>query len=70
LGGHVLARAALAQGVFLGLLGLGVIGSTIYHFVNQTAPEAGLMGIFGLIALGVKSPRLGRFSRIAQETPT
>lgn len=47
------AKAALLQGVFLGVLGLGVLGASIYRvFVLQT-PEADLMGIFGLIALVV-----------------
>lgn len=47
------AKAALLQGVFLGVLALGVLVASIYRvFVLQT-PEADLMGIFGLIALVV-----------------
>jgi Co/Zn/Cd efflux system component/copper chaperone CopZ len=42
------ARAALLQGAFLGLLGLGVLGSTLYRVVVQDTPEAGLMGLLGL----------------------
>lgn len=45
------ARSAFTQGVFLGLLGLGVLMNTLYRvFVLQT-PEPGLMGILGFIAL-------------------
>ncbi|MCA0377164.1 MAG: cation transporter [Gemmatimonadetes bacterium] len=47
------ARVALAQGLFLGALGLGVIGSTIYRVLVQRQPEAEVMGLFGLIALAV-----------------
>lgn len=45
------ARSALIQGVFLGLLGLGVLGSTMWRVLVQAMPDAGLMGLFGLIAL-------------------
>lgn len=45
------ARSALIQGIFLGLLGLGVLGGTIWRVFSQTTPEAGLMGLFGLVAL-------------------
>lgn len=47
------ARSALIQGVFLGVLGLGVLGTTIWRAFAQTTPDAGLMGLFGLIALVV-----------------
>ena len=47
------ARAALVQGVFLGALGIGVLGTTIYRIVQRQPPEAELMGVFGLVALGV-----------------
>jgi cation diffusion facilitator family transporter len=45
------ARSAMIQGVFLGLLGLGVVGSTLWRVLNQTTPEAGLMGVFAVGAL-------------------
>src|SRR6056297_2224067 len=45
------ARSAMIQAVFLGLLGLGVIGSTIWRVLNHAAPEAGLMGAFAVGAL-------------------
>ena len=47
------ARSALIQGVFLGLLGLGVIATTIYRVIEQGAPEAEAMGILALIAFAV-----------------
>lgn len=47
------ARAALLQGLFLGALGLGVVGTTLYRLVVQQQPEAELMGVLGLVALAV-----------------
>lgn len=47
------ARAALIQGVFLGILGVGVLGTTVYRVLVQRTPQAELMGILGAIALGV-----------------
>lgn len=47
------ARSALIQGVFLGLLGLGVLGSTGYRVFVVNEPEAGIMGVVGAIALVV-----------------
>lgn len=45
------ARSALIQGVFLGAIGVGVFGMTIYRTFVLHTPEAELMGILGLIAL-------------------
>jgi Co/Zn/Cd efflux system component/copper chaperone CopZ len=47
------AKAALLQGMFLGLLGLGVLAMTAYRVLVLHQPEAELMGILGLIAFGV-----------------
>jgi Co/Zn/Cd efflux system component/copper chaperone CopZ len=47
------AKAALLQGIFLGLLGIGVLVVTAYRVLVLQQPEAELMGILGLIALGV-----------------
>lgn len=47
------ARAALLQGVFLGLFGLGVLASSAWRVLVHEVPEAGLMGAFGLAALFV-----------------
>ena len=45
------ARSALIQGIFLGLLGLGVFSTTIIREFEPTTPDATLMGLLGLIAL-------------------
>jgi Co/Zn/Cd efflux system component len=45
------ARTALVQGVFLGVLGLGVLGNTATRLVAGYAPEAGMMGAFAFVAL-------------------
>lgn len=47
------ARAALMQGLFLGLMGLGVIAATLYRVFVIQIPEVVLMGSLGLIALVV-----------------
>ena len=50
---HRRARVALAQGLFLGVLGVGVVGSTIHRVLVQQQPEAEMMGILGAVALAV-----------------
>ena len=45
------AKAALIQGVFLALLGLGVIGATRYRIFTAYEPETMLMGGFAVVAL-------------------
>ena len=47
------ARSALIQGVFLGVLGLGVIAGTLWRLLDARAIEAGLMGGLALAALAV-----------------
>jgi Co/Zn/Cd efflux system component/copper chaperone CopZ len=47
------ARSALIQGLFLGALGLGVLANTAYRLLVANEPDAGLMGLFGVIALAV-----------------
>ena len=47
------ARVALTQGVFLALLGIGVIGFAAWRALNAVPPEADLMGGIGLAALAV-----------------
>lgn len=47
------AKAALLQGIFLGMLGIGVLIVTAYRVLVIQQPEAEVMGILGLIALGV-----------------
>lgn len=45
------ARSALIQGIFLALMGTGVLLNTIYRFYFLQTPESELMGILGFIAL-------------------
>lgn len=45
------ARAALIQGVFLGVLGVGVLANTAYRVLVEGEPTAELMGLFGAIAV-------------------
>lgn len=47
------AQVALAQGLFLGALGLGVIAMAIWRALHAVAPEAGLMGGIGVAALAI-----------------
>ena len=47
------ARAALLQGIFLALLGLGVLAATVYRVFILRVPEADLMGVFAIGALVV-----------------
>lgn len=47
------AKAALRQGIFLGLLGIGILLVTAYRVLVLQQPQAQLMGILGLIALAV-----------------
>ncbi|MCG2841478.1 cation transporter [Sandaracinobacter sp. RS1-74] len=44
------ARAALLQGIFLALLGFGVIGSTVYRVFVEYEPQTLLMAGFALAA--------------------
>lgn len=47
------ARAALLQGLFLGILGLIVLIMTAYRVLVLSQPNAELMGLFGAVALCV-----------------
>lgn len=44
------AKAALLQGVFLGLLGIGVVASTLYRVFVEHEPQTMLMGGFAIVA--------------------
>ncbi len=45
------ASSALIQGIFLGAMGVSILAYTIYRTQVLHTPEAGLMGIFGFVAL-------------------
>ncbi|MDE2563345.1 MAG: cation transporter [Sphingomonadales bacterium] len=47
------AQVALTQGLFLGVLGLGVIAFAIWRALNAAVPEAELMGGIGVVALAI-----------------
>lgn len=49
---RVRATAALAKGVSLAFMGLWVFGATIYQVFVLGVPDAPVMGIIGLLALG------------------
>jgi Co/Zn/Cd efflux system component len=45
------ARAALFKGISLALMGLWVLGSTVYHVIIVGVPAAEVMGVVGFMAL-------------------
>jgi Co/Zn/Cd efflux system component len=45
------ARAALLKGSVMGLFGLWVAASTVYHAITATVPRAEVMGAIGFLAL-------------------
>ena len=47
------ARTALLQGIFLAVMGLGVLAATTWRVFVVHVPEAELMGAFGIVALVV-----------------
>src|SRR3954468_4739589 len=49
------ARAALLKGATLGLLGLWVLGSTVWHAWAGTLPQAEVMGVVGALALAANA---------------
>lgn len=53
------ARAALAKGITMGLFGLWVVGSTVWHAMHGTLPGAATMGIVGCLALAANAAVLG-----------
>jgi Co/Zn/Cd efflux system component len=48
---HYRATAALAKGASMGLFGLWVIGTVIWHALHGTLPSAVTMGVVGFAAL-------------------
>ena len=53
------ASAALAKGATMGLFGLWVIGTVIWHTVHGTLPSAFTMGAVGFAALAANAASFG-----------
>jgi Co/Zn/Cd efflux system component len=53
------ASAALAKGASMGLFGLWVIGTVIWHGMNGTLPSAVTMGVIGVAALVANAASFG-----------
>jgi Co/Zn/Cd efflux system component len=53
------ATAALAKGVTMGLFGLWVIGTVVWHTVHGTLPSAFAMGAVGFAALAANATSFG-----------
>jgi len=45
------AKAAYLKGITMGIFGLWVLLSTIWHFIHGEMPEASTMGLIGFLAL-------------------
>ena len=45
------SRIGLSQGLFLGSLGVGVIGFAIWRSLNATIPNAEMIGAIGVVAV-------------------
>jgi cation diffusion facilitator family transporter len=46
------ATAALAKGSTMGVFGLWVMATTLWHVWHETLPQAAVMGVIGILALG------------------
>lgn len=57
------AGVALAQGIFLAVIGCAVLGWAIWRAFNAVPPEAGLMGGIGVAALLVNLMAAGLLAR-------
>lgn len=60
------SRVALIQGIFLALLGMGVIGFALLRAIDPGVPEAGIMGALGFLALGINVVSAFVLSRFRQ----
>jgi len=56
---HYRASAALAKGASMGLLGLWVIGTVVWHAWHGTLPHAFTMGAVGVAALAANAASFG-----------
>jgi Co/Zn/Cd efflux system component len=46
------AAAALAKGTTMGVFGLWVMATTLWHVWHETLPQSAVMGVIGIVALG------------------
>jgi Co/Zn/Cd efflux system component len=53
------ATAALAKGATMGLFGLWVLGTLVWHAVHGTLPDAATMGVVGFAALLANAASFG-----------
>jgi Co/Zn/Cd efflux system component len=53
------AKAAVAKGASMGLFGLWVIGTVVWHALHGTVPEPLTMGAIGFVALAVNAATFG-----------
>src|SRR5713101_7311399 len=53
------AMAAVAKGASMGLFGLWVIGTVVWHALRGTVPEPLTMGVIGFVALAVNVAAFG-----------
>ena len=60
------AGVALAQGIFLAIIGCAVLGWAIWRAFNAIPPEAGLMGGIGVAALLVNLAAAGLLARFRE----
>lgn len=49
------ARAALLKGISMGLFGIWVIGTVVWHSLQGTLPDWSTMGLVGMAALGANA---------------
>jgi Co/Zn/Cd efflux system component len=53
------AMAAIAKGASMGLFGLWIVGTVIWHAIHGTVPEPLTMGVIGFAALAVNALSFG-----------
>jgi Co/Zn/Cd efflux system component len=56
---HYRAMAALAKGVSMGLFGLWIIVTAVWHALHGTLPDAYTMGLIGVLALAANAISFG-----------
>lgn len=64
------SMAALAKGATMGLFGLWVLGTVVWHSIAGTVPEAITMGVVGFAALAANAACFGLLWAYLPVTPT